>query len=84
MRKRRPRTSPIQWEWKDELKESILYNKYIVDILKAEWDKWLTTENWRREEQYNRNLNYYENKVKELNLEWQKQIQEALTKKETS
>lgn len=84
MRKRKPRQSPVKWEWKDELKESILYNKYIVDILKAEWDKWLTTESWRREEQYKRNLNYYENKVKELNLEWQKQIQEVLSKKETS
>jgi len=69
-------------EWKDKLKNEILYTKDIVRILEAELDKWLTTEDGKRTEQFNRNLNYYKNKVEELNLEWQKQITDIL-KKET-
>ena len=55
----------------------------IIWILTDEWDRWLTEQDWKYKEQFERNLNHYKNKLDELNEQWQKEILLALkTKKD--
>lgn len=55
----------------------------IISILEDEWDRRITEENWKRKEQFERNLLHYKNLVVELNKQWAKEIKIALeTKKE--
>jgi anti-sigma-K factor RskA len=81
MKKKQETGSPIKFTWKDSMKEAILYNKYIVSILEAEKDKRSVIEDWKRKEQFDKTLNTYKNKVKDLNKKRQQEISNILKSK---
>lgn len=75
------KVKPLQFEWKEKLKDDILYNKFIVKVLENEWDRRLVEDNGKWKEQFERNLAYYKWEVEKLNKIRQKENLLALQKR---